>query len=257
MLHTEIYTASKDVVEQSCKVVRNSLATFIRFKCEGYVGSLQVTFYSSWGKAALSGRKVAAVHLLVLRNKNVIQSTHSMEPFIAPEYCYKQPLQVFHCDNVPWDDCDLSFVVHFVSTLNAYQTHLRDSLFSQELWASRINKERTNVEFQVGGKTFPAHRALLAARCPELAALIPAESSPSPSTPSVSLPDMDPIVFEDVLYFLYTGSIRHLGDSEEETYQQRLADAARMYKIGTLSCVMLERHEVDEDELFKVLMGIF
>lgn len=81
--------------------------------------------------------------------------------------------------------------------------------FAQELWSSRVNKERTDVEFQVDEKIFPARSQLIGpfwppgVRLQRLSFQLIESSSPS----TVSIPDVDPTVFEDVLYFRYTGSI--------------------------------------------------
>ena len=77
------------------------------------------------------------------------------------------------------------------------------------------------MEFTVDGKTFPAHRFILAARCPALAALVvAAESSPSSLT-TINIDTMDPVAFEALLYFIYTGMIK------TSTIDEPLLDAAK------------------------------
>ena len=127
----------------------------------------------------------------------------------------------------------LRLIVHRVSTVAEFSYQLRDSLFAKELWDSAVNKERTDVEFTVDGKTFPAHRFILAARCPALAALVvAAESSPSSLT-TINIDTMDPVAFEALLYFIYTGMIK------TSTIDEPLLDAAKTFGMETLKLVAL------------------
>ena len=127
----------------------------------------------------------------------------------------------------------LHFVVHRVSTVENFRYQLRDSFYAGELWDSAVNKEHTDVEFKVEGKTFPAHRSILAARCPALAALIaPAESSPlSPAT--VYIEAVDPAAFEALLHFIYTGMIK------TPTVDENLLEVAKTFGMETLKLVAL------------------
>lgn len=139
----------------------------------------------------------------------------------------------------------LTFIVNRASTVKTFKHQLRDSLYSQQLWASCVNKEWTDVEFQVGNRIFAAHRAIVTARCPNLASLIPDfVSGPVP------VHTMDPSVFQDLLYFLYTGEL--------ECYPtlDRLL-AAENYQIETLNQLGQQRCCLSQDQLSDaVLMSV-
>jgi hypothetical protein len=73
---------------------------------------------------------------------------------------------------------------------------------------------------------FLAHRAVLCARSPVFASIIKASSSSE--NKKVDVEDVEPVLFEDFLFFLYTGSVRN---------SENLADLwplASKYNVKTL-----------------------
>jgi hypothetical protein len=73
-------------------------------------------------------------------------------------------------------------------------------------------------------KVFSAHRAVLCARSPVFASIIKANVNEK----KVDVEDMDPGLFEDFLFFLYTGTVRN---------SENLADLwplAQKYQVKTL-----------------------
>jgi speckle-type POZ protein len=94
--------------------------------------------------------------------------------------------------------------------------------------------EGSDVSFVVGGKTFPAHRAVLAARSPVFKAQL-LGSMADAKMPSITLQDITPATFKAMLRFVYTDDLpgyegEGSGDLDEdkaETIQDLLAAADR------------------------------
>ena len=99
-----------------------------------------------------------------------------------------------------------------------YSFCLVDRLHGQQLWSAATNRQFTDVEFVVGGKSFHDHRAILAARSPYFA------------TKCVII-NCDPSAFEQLLFFVYTGGLQASADSRD------LLQLGREYGIATLQSV--------------------
>lgn len=133
----------------------------------------------------------------------------------------------------------VGFLVHRFSIVKSFQYQMRDSLFALQLWSSAVNKDRTDVRFQVGdnGRIFPAHTALLVARCPALEALCrDRQSSPYSSPMIVPISTTDPDVFEEFLYFLYTGTLK----TPSSRLDERLSEVADRFRVETLNLLTRE-----------------
>jgi speckle-type POZ protein len=76
-------------------------------------------------------------------------------------------------------------------------THL-DGLFN--------NMQFSDVNFNVGGREFPAHKSILAARSQYFAAMFQHPMKEN-STNQVKIEDIDPEVFDQLLRFIYTGRV--------------------------------------------------
>jgi speckle-type POZ protein len=103
------------------------------------------------------------------------------------------------------------------SNLASHLGHLLDSTLG------------TDVSFVVGGETFPAHRAVVAARSPVFSAEL-FGSMADATMPSIALQDIDPAAFKVMLRFIYTDSLPaddELGDSPIEMLLHLLAAADR------------------------------
>ena len=96
----------------------------------------------------------------------------------------------------------------------------------------------SDVSFIVDGETFPAHRAVLAARSPVFKAeLFGSMADATMST--VTLQDIEPEAFKAMLRFMYTDSFpadEELGDSPTDVLQHLLAAADR-YALDRLKLI--------------------
>ncbi|XP_066337494.1 BTB/POZ and MATH domain-containing protein 1-like [Miscanthus floridulus] len=87
----------------------------------------------------------------------------------------------------------------------------------------------TDVSFIVGGETFHAHRAVLAARSPVFSAELFGPMADA-TMPSITLQDIHPATFKVMLRFMYTDALPpddELGYSPAEMLQHLLAAADR------------------------------
>ena len=132
----------------------------------------------------------------------------------------------------------LRFLIGADPSIDHFHYQLRDSHFFDDLWSSAVEKDWTDIEFQVGGKTFSAHRTLLALRCP---ALLRDGSSSAP----IRIDDVEPSVFEELLFFVYTGKLKTGPHPSKDLYE-----AAVIYQVDTLVQLFEMRHTAN---LFDVL----
>ncbi|XP_024313975.1 BTB/POZ and MATH domain-containing protein 1-like [Brachypodium distachyon] len=86
-----------------------------------------------------------------------------------------------------------------------------------------LDDGNSDVSFVVGGDTFPAHRAVLAARSPVFKAELFGSMAESTMS-SITLADIAPATFEVFLRFIYTDA---LPDTPIETCKHLLAVADR------------------------------
>ena len=101
---------------------------------------------------------------------------------------------------------------------------LRDHLVSAHLWSVYTTQEWTDVHLCMSKNVFLAHRAVLCARSPVFASIIKANVNEM----KVDVEDVEPELFEDFLFFLYTGTVRN---------SENLADLwplAQKYGVKTL-----------------------
>ena len=132
-----------------------------------------------------------------------------------------------------------------------YSLDVRDSAYAGQLWTAAVNGQLTDIKFQVGDKIFPAHRYLIAARCP---ALIPALVPGRPSNvTTVPIGSMDPALFEEILFFLYTGVLR----TSPAGISEGFLAAAEVYKIETLRslCQAAASKQMDADLVAKIVLS--
>lgn len=104
---------------------------------------------------------------------------------------------------------------------------LRDYLFSIHLWSVYTSKEFADVELRMGHRSFVAHRAILSARSTVFAEMF-VNNDVTEQSSFVDIEPMDPVIFEDFLYFLYTGTLRTLENLMD------LWIVSKMYGVKTL-----------------------
>jgi len=131
--------------------------------------------------------------------------------------------------------------VKAVSTVEKIGYRLVDSAWKDQLWASSVNKQLTDVELLVGGKTFSAHRSLLSVRSPVFSAMFNSGMKEA-QTGQVCIQDADPNTFGYFLPFLYTGMLEPSAD-KKQLYP--LADRYQVEALLNLCQPAVEPEDVD------------
>jgi len=127
-------------------------------------------------------------------------------------------------------DSLFTFQVYVTGSQDCYQFQLMDSLLKNQLWATSIDKQRTDVEIHVQQKSFYAHKPILAARSPvfkNLLAVDPISNDPQ----VITIANCDAAAVEEFLYFIYTGKLMKTAASEQ------LLLLAENYGIKTLKAL--------------------
>ncbi|KAF7018547.1 hypothetical protein CFC21_031829 [Triticum aestivum] len=96
------------------------------------------------------------------------------------------------------------------------------------------DEEGADVTFIVGDKSFRAHRHVLAARSPAFRAELLDPTKDDPTKP-VKVDDMDPVIFEALLYFMYTDTLPHGCDLEKSVTLQHLFIVGVRYGLDRLA----------------------
>ncbi|XBH95396.1 hypothetical protein VPH35_085962 [Triticum aestivum] len=99
------------------------------------------------------------------------------------------------------------------------------------------SKDASDLSFQVGGETFPAHRCILAARSSVFRAELLGGMKES-SSRLIEIHDMEPDVFEALLHFIYTGKVSPMIDVVMASHLLVVADR---YNIGRLKHICEEK----------------
>uniref|UniRef100_A0A0E0M7V0 BTB domain-containing protein n=1 Tax=Oryza punctata TaxID=4537 RepID=A0A0E0M7V0_ORYPU len=105
-------------------------------------------------------------------------------------------------------------------------------------------KKGADVVFKVGGKTFTAHRCVLAARSPVFGVELLGSMKESRRKAVVRVDDMEAQVFKALLRFVYTDSLPEMEKKDEGTMCQHLLVAADRYGMERLKLVC-------EDKLYE------
>lgn len=147
-----------------------------------------------------------------------------MEPTSPPSQTI---LQQFTCTFKKIPPFDLIFYVKLSTSISNFGHKFVDSAWKEEIWATTSNKQFTDVDFVLEEESISAHRALLSARSPVVAAMF-SSGMEECQTGRVYLDDVDPTTFRDFLKFLYTGM---LGASTKKDELLVLADK---YQVETL-----------------------
>jgi speckle-type POZ protein len=111
-----------------------------------------------------------------------------------------------------------------------------------------------DVTFQVGGRAFPAHRVILAARSPVFSAELFGHMMEKDAT-CIKIVGMRPKVFELLLQFIYTEALPGDGEGCDAATMQHLLVAADRYGLDRLRqiCELKLRASVDEETVASML----
>ncbi|XP_062227473.1 BTB/POZ and MATH domain-containing protein 2-like [Phragmites australis] len=93
--------------------------------------------------------------------------------------------------------------------------------------------EGADVEFSVGGRLFPAHRCVLAARSAVFRAELLGAMKEKDAW-CIQIDDMEPSVFEALLHFIYSDSLPEDWDADKNVPMQHLLVAADRYGLDRL-----------------------
>ncbi|CAM0876832.1 unnamed protein product [Alopecurus aequalis] len=117
------------------------------------------------------------------------------------------------------------------------------------------NKDAADINFQVGGQRFSAHRCVLAARSSVFKAELLGVMKESSGTP-IEIHDMKADVFKSLLHFIYTDTIPPAPESKKGADARgnlvmtgHLLVAANRYDIGRLKLICEEKlcNHIDSD----------
>jgi hypothetical protein len=122
------------------------------------------------------------------------------------------------------------FRICIEGTVSGYSYELCDRLAKDQLWAALKNQQcLPDVEFIVMDKTFPAHKAILAARSIVFATEFKKKQPGKDGRHQIRIDDVEPSTVNKFLHFIYTGELMGALADEE------LLKLAKRYKLTTLS----------------------
>jgi speckle-type POZ protein len=103
-------------------------------------------------------------------------------------------------------NCKIMFRICIGGTDPGYSFQLCDRLAKDQLWAALKNQQKlADVVFIVKDKTFPAHKAILAARSPVFADEFEKVQPVNGVRLQIRIDDVEPSTVEKFLHFIYTG----------------------------------------------------
>jgi speckle-type POZ protein len=127
-------------------------------------------------------------------------------------------------------NCTFTFRICIVGTDPGFSYQLCDRLAKDQLWAAFKNQQNlVDVELIVKDKSFPAHKAILAARSRVFAAEFKKEQQVREGRHQIQIDGVEPATVEKFLHFIYTGE--PMGTLADEGLR-KLADR---YYLTTLS----------------------
>ncbi|KAL6661114.1 hypothetical protein ACP70R_000498 [Stipagrostis hirtigluma subsp. patula] len=120
-----------------------------------------------------------------------------------------------------------------------------------------VTADGSDVSFLVGGETFRAHRAVLAARSPVFKAQL-LGSMADAKIPCITLHDIQPATFQILLRFIYTDALptdKELESSSGTEWFQHLLAAADMYQLDRLKLICAQKlwEDVSAENVASVL----
>ncbi|KAL6649057.1 hypothetical protein ACP70R_013281 [Stipagrostis hirtigluma subsp. patula] len=111
----------------------------------------------------------------------------------------------------------------------------------QQLGDLLLRKEGTDVEFDVGGVMFSAHRLVLMARSPVFRAELLGPMKEGTTTDVIQIDDMEAQVFDGLLTFIYTDTWPNMRQEDECRMSQHLLAASDRYNLQRLKLMCEER----------------
>jgi BTB/POZ domain len=136
-----------------------------------------------------------------------------------------------------WDDfpstdfLQFTFAFVLIDTEPDFRLQRLDNRLTENLWAAAVNRQFTDIDLVVGNHTFPAHRAILAARSPVFASLLQNQANGNEEHRRIEITNVRLPIFYVLLRFIYTGKFQRVEDNRE------LYSAASLYGIETLKCL--------------------
>ena len=122
------------------------------------------------------------------------------------------------------------FRICIEGSVPGFSYRLSDRLAKDQLWAAASkNKNGADVEIVVRGKTFSAHKAILAARSKVFEAEFTKEQQGNDQPVQIRIDGVDPSTVEQLLYFIYTG------ESMGTLANEELLKLAEKYQLTTLT----------------------
>jgi speckle-type POZ protein len=150
------------------------------------------------------------------------------------------------------DDCLTIRCDVTVMEIHSKETRVPPSNLHQHLGDLLKNKDAADVNFQVGGERFSAHRCLLAARSPVFKAELLGAMKENSDRP-IEIRDMEADVFKSLLHFIYTDTDPPVLESATNKVDLVMAGhllvAADRYNIGRLKLICEEKlcNRIDSD----------
>jgi len=150
------------------------------------------------------------------------------------------------------DDRPLVFHIFTADNIEGFATsQLVDIRHSQNLSSLLANKILTDVCFQVGGEIIRAHRSVISARSPVLAALLTAHfEKEEKKKGNVSISSVQSNVFKAILDFIYTGTL----SGPFSVHSRPFSAAAEEFKLQTLVnlCRMVSNGPTNYEDIFEI-----
>ncbi|XBI50284.1 hypothetical protein VPH35_113716 [Triticum aestivum] len=155
--------------------------------------------------------------------------------FIKPEDLERSPHLIDDCFTIR---CDVTVMKKFKGKENGQFVVVPSSDLHRHLGDLLKSGDGTDVTFQVDGKTFLAHRSVLAARSPVFKVQLFGAMKGS-SDDQIIVDDMEADVFGSLLHFIYTDSLpqmSHEGDNQGVAASHLLVAADR-YDVQRLKLI--------------------
>jgi speckle-type POZ protein len=134
--------------------------------------------------------------------------------------------------------CTYMFRIWIEGAYPGYSYQLCDRLAKDQLWAAKEELNLADVDFVVKDKSFPAHKAILAARSRVFEAEFKKKQPVKDVPHQIRIDGVEPSTVENFLHFVYTGEpIGTLADED----LLKLADRYRLTTLTDLCRVALEK----------------
>ena len=140
-----------------------------------------------------------------------------------------------------------TFHVYVTGTADQYIPGHFDPLHGLRLWSAAVRKQMTDVQIKVVDQIFFAHKFVISERSPVLRAMFTSNMMES-RTGRVHIEDVDPEIFRQFLYFVYTGQLQQPTSPE-------LGKVADKYQVESLAAICQPAaSESDIDDMGMLLM---